>query len=155
MLLKAADIRGPVYFSAGINPNNTLATSERTAVNPSARESNEISLRRGRLAGPMASNTRKPVYASPTPSVPPRRPSTTLSTRRPRTIRPRLAPSAARTDSSLCRTSARTRSRFATLAQAMSITRPMVAMTTHSTSDTLPTTSCLSGRRSGAIFQVS
>ena len=37
MLPSAAEIRGPVYFSAGISPNNTLDNSERTAVNPNVR----------------------------------------------------------------------------------------------------------------------
>jgi hypothetical protein len=41
------------------------------------------------------------------------------------------------------------------LAQAMSITRPMVAITTHSTSVTPPTTSSLRGRKAGAILHVS
>ncbi len=155
MLPSAAAIRGPVYFSAGINPKNTLDTSERTAVNANVRASTEISLSRGRFAGPIAASARKPAYASPAPTAPPNRPSSMLSISRPRTIRARPAPSAARTASSRCRTSARTSRRFATLAQAMSITRPMVAITTHSTSFTLPTTSSFSGRSAGAIFHVS
>ncbi len=36
-LPSVAVIRGPVYFSAGMSPNNTLDTSERTAVNANVR----------------------------------------------------------------------------------------------------------------------
>ena len=49
-------------------------------------------------------------------------------------MRPVPAPSADRNASSCRRTSARTSNRFVTLAQAISITSPMVAITTHSTS---------------------
>ena len=47
---------------------------------------------------------------------------------------------------------ARTSSRFVTFAQAMSITRPMVAITTHSTSVTPPITSCFERTKGWARF---
>ncbi len=81
-------------------------------------------------------------------------PSNVLSSSSSRTIRARPAPSAARIASSCCRASALTSNKFATLAQAISITMPIVPITTHSTLPILPTTSCLSGRRAGVILQV-
>ena len=65
------------------------------------------------------------------------------------------APNAARRANSRCRASARTSSRFVTLAQAMNITSAMVPITTHKTSPTLPTTCCFSGRIVGRILQFS
>ena len=40
-------------------------------------------------------------------------------------------------------------------AQAISITMPIVPISTHSDFVTLPTTSCLSGRRAGVMRQLS
>ena len=59
-LPSAAAIRGAVYFTAGINPNNTLDSSDRLAANANVRASTAISLRRGRFGGPIASSTRTP-----------------------------------------------------------------------------------------------
>ena len=126
----------PAYFSAGINPNNRPDSSESSDVNASATDGSiEISLSRGESPDPWPPARARPAYARPTPS------SATHQTEqhafepaaRERSV-PSPAPSAARTVSSRCRTSARTSSRLATLAHAMSITRPMVAMTTHRTS---------------------
>ena len=69
-------------------------------------------------------------------------------------IRREPAPSAAWIASSCCRASARTRNRFATLAQAMSRTRPTVPSSTHSTRPTSPMTSAASGLTLGPIFDV-
>ena len=44
----------------GISPNNTLDNSESTAVNAMARQSSEISFKRGRFAGPTRPRGRKP-----------------------------------------------------------------------------------------------
>ena len=60
-------------------------------------------------------------------------PSSRLSTSSAADDAPRPAPSAARTASSCCRASARTSSRFATFAQAISSTMPIVPISTHST----------------------
>ena len=62
-------------------------------------------------------------------------------------IRPQPAPSAARTASSCWRPSARTSSRFATLAHAISSTMPTVPISTHSVLPISPTRSSFSGRR--------
>ena len=65
-------------------------------------------------------------------------------------MRPRLAPSAARTASSCCRPSARTSSRFATFAHAISSTMPIVPISTHSADPTSPITSAFSSRKFGS-----
>ena len=70
-------------------------------------------------------------------------------------MRPRPAPSAARTANSCCRASPFTSNKFATLAQAISITNPIVPITTHRTSLALPITSRFNGRMLGVIFHVS
>ena len=79
-------------------------------------------------------------------------PRATLSSSSSHAIRPRPAPSAARTASSCCRPSALTSNRFATLVQAISITTPMVPITTHSTLPTLPMTSCFERTNRGRDF---
>ena len=152
-LRNSSDIFGPAYFSAGIRPNSKPEITERMSVNTSVRESSEISCNRGRFAGPIATRKRTPAHASTAPIAPPSNPSIVLSTSSPRTIRPHPAPSAARTASSCCRASTRTNSKFVTFAPAISSTRPSVPITTHSTSLTLPTTSCFNGRSSGVICQ--
>ena len=119
------------------------------------RRSTEISFKRGRLAGPIATSRRRPAYAKPTPSTPPIKPSIRLSTSRLRTMRATPAPNAARRANSCCRASARISSRLVTLPQAMSSTSAMVPITTHKTSPTLPTTCCFSGRIVGRILQFS
>src|SRR5256884_6821397 len=55
-------------FNAGISPNNKPESSERSTVNPNARVSSEISLRRGKLAGPRAESRRTPPLANATRS---------------------------------------------------------------------------------------
>ena len=64
------------------------------------------------------------------PSAPPTSASSRLSVSNCRTRRQRLAPSAVRTASSLCREEARTSRRFATLAHAMRSTKPTAPMRT-------------------------
>ena len=85
------------------------------------------------------------------PSAPPAMPSSTLSSSNSRAIRPQPAPSAARIASSCCRPSARTSSRFATLAHAINSTMPTVPISTHSVLPTSPTRSSFSSRRFGPI----
>ena len=149
----AARIR--TYFKAGMDPNNRPENTDSASVNASELASSEISLKRGRSAGPIATRSRSPAYATPTASTPPISPNAVLSTSSSRAMRARPAPSAARIESSCCRASARTSSRFATLVQAISITNPTVAITTHSTLPTLPITCCLRRRRFGVILHVS
>ena len=88
------------YFQAGIAPKNRPDKSESKKVNRSEPASREISLRRGRFAGPMETRKRTAATATPIPKVPPSRPSNTLSKSSSRAILPRPAPSAARTESS-------------------------------------------------------
>ena len=60
-------------------------------------------------------------------------------------MRPRVAPMAARTAISFCRARARESSRLATLAHAMSSTKPTAATSTTSERRTSPTTCSPSG----------
>ena len=92
-----------------------------------------------------------PAAASPTPNTPAASPSARLSPSSPRARSPRLAPSAERSASSDCLPSARTRNRFATLAQAMSITKPTVPSRIHSIGPTSPIASTESGRTFGPM----
>ncbi len=82
-------------------------------------------------------------YASASATTPPMPPSVRLSSSSSRAIRLQPAPSAARIASSCCRPSARTSSRFATFAHAISRTMPTVPMRTHSTSVRSPTQALL------------
>ena len=65
-----------------------------------------------------------PCQASNNPKAPPRIARSKLSTKSCRTMRARLAPSAARNPISFCRETPRARSRFATFVHAMSKTNP-------------------------------
>ena len=93
----------------------------------------------------MATNARRPAYASTRPTTLPAAPKTRLSTSNSLAIRPGIAPSAARTANSGRRASARTSMRFAMLAQAISSTAPIAPMSTHNMLDTPPTKSSNSG----------
>ena len=68
-------------------------------------------------------------------------------------MRHRPAPSAEQTASSCWRASARTTNRLATLVQAISITMPIVAITTQSTVWMLPTTASFSGCNAGVMLR--
>ena len=87
----------------------------------------------------------------PNPSTPPSSPSSdAFDERALATMRPRPAPSAARTASSCCRPPPCTSNRLATLAQAISITMPMVPISTHSSVRHIADhVRSLSGRRAG------
>ena len=95
--------------------------------------------------GPPPPESARQHTPEPTPTDPPITPSITLSTSSPRTIRVLPAPSAVRTANSCCRASTLTSNKFVTFAQAISSTTPIVPITTHSNSPTLPITSCFSG----------
>ncbi len=95
---------------------------------------------------------RIPAAASARPTAPPISASVRLSESSSQVMRRQLAPSAAWMASSCCRPSARTRNRFATLAQAMSRTMPTVPSRTQSTWPTSPMTSAASGRTLGPIL---
>ena len=82
----------------------------------------------GRNGGRSACRPGRAHSASSRPTAPPSAPSTVLSTSSCRTRRPRLAPSDRRMAISCRRAAARASSRLATLAHAMSSTRPTITM---------------------------
>ena len=105
-----------------------------------------MSSRRGRLPGASATSSRKPPYARPRPTTPPAAPSDeALDQQLARDPPPARAERGANRQL-LLPASARTSSRFATLAQAISSTMPIVPISTHSTVPTSPTSRCFSGR---------
>ncbi len=112
--------------NAGNNPNRTPVRSETASVNPSSRQSRPMpepsSPMRGSPAGLTASSARTPAKPNASPSTPPAIASIMLSVKSWRTIRVRLAPSAARMANSRLRPVARTSSRLATLAHAINST---------------------------------
>ena len=57
---RAFQTRGPPCLNAGSSPNSSPQATEITSAKARLRTSSEISLRRGRLAGPIATRTRKP-----------------------------------------------------------------------------------------------
>ena len=102
------------------------APSRSTApiVNATTRTSSVTSDTPGRLAVSTAGTARSTQFAISSPSAPPARASSRLSTSSIWNSRWRDAPSATRTPISRCRATARLRNRLATFAQATSSTRP-------------------------------
>ena len=149
----AAGCRGPAYFKAGISPNSSPDSSESARLNPSARGSIEISFRRGKFAGRSPPAGAAPHTPAPYPA---RRPSAQHHAFDQQLARrsvpsPRPAPlagpvPAAAPPPAPAADSPRSRRRSASPV-------PMVPITTHRTSPTLPTTSCFSGRSAGVILQ--
>ena len=100
-----------------------------TRANPKTFGSTDSSVSLGSpAAGPAATSHRVLIQAAKKPSVPAIRDRRSDSTRSCDTIRDRRAPSATRTEISFWRDAARARSRLATLAHAMSSTRPTAPM---------------------------
>src|SRR6185437_11822020 len=95
-----------------------------------------------------------PAAASATPSTPPSSASRTASERNSATITPRLAPSARRTTSSCCRSSARTRKRLATFAHDTSSRNAAAPNTTHNVRPMLPTMVSRSERTSTRMWEI-
>ena len=93
---------------------------------------------RGMPAGAARRNAGKATQASTTARMPASPATITASAICSRISCPRAAPTARRTARSRWRPSARTRKRFATLAQAMSRTMPTAASSTHSERDRIP-----------------
>ena len=131
--------------SAGARPKIAADRIDSVSVNSSTPPLIRISCRRGTLWLPRACIHPSPQYANSRPSAPPPSPRRTLSVSSWRTMRPRLAPSAARIASSFCRLTPRDSSRFATLAQAMSSTQATAPMRSASERRTPPTTCSCSG----------
>ena len=108
---------------AGANPNVRPVSKETAVVKTTMRQSRWIGLMWSVLG--ISSTIAESVHWAPRiPSVPPKIASTRLSVSDCRTIRQRLAPSAARTAISRSRLEARERSRFDTFAQVIRSTKP-------------------------------
>lgn len=109
----------------GTRPNNKAVTMPSSAATASTGPSSSATRRthagQGHT-GMSASRPRTPADPSAAPQAAPASPRMRLSTRRPRTSGPALAPRAVITATSRRRDAARTSSRFATLAQEMSKT---------------------------------
>ena len=135
--------------SAGIRPNRRPVASETTTVNASTRQStptsDPFSPRRGIPAVLMDNRARIPATPSTMPSAPPATDSRTLSVSSCLMIRPRPAPIAERIAISRRRAVARTSSRFATLAQAMSRTKTTATLMTSRIGRTLLTNASRNG----------
>ena len=136
-------------WSAGNRPKTTPVTSDTAMVNATTRQSavtpEPSAPMRGMLPGFTASSARMPVTPRASPSVPPTADNITFSVSSWRTIRPRPAPIAARMAISRFLAVARTSSRFATLAHAISSTKLTAPTSTKSEVRTLRTRrSCIS-----------
>ena len=120
--------------SAGIRPKSSPVPSDTPIVNSSTRQSSPTTLppspTRGRLAVFTASRARMPTTPRISPQAPPIAESSTLSVSSCAMMRPRPAPIAERIAISRRRPVARTSSRLATLAQAISSTRPTAPSST-------------------------
>ena len=108
--------------SAGTRPKITALATVRATANVSTTPSTLVWKMRGNVAGPDAASSCVAQVAIITPPSAPAAESTRLSASSWRTIRHRLAPSAARTASSRARPVPRASRRLATLAHAMSST---------------------------------
>ena len=131
--------------TAGTTPNSRLAATEATSVKASTRPSIPISAARGSPSGASATNAATPQRASTRPAPADTAASSRLSVINCATIRPRPAPSAARTASSLARPVARAISRFATFAHAINNTRPTAPNSSISVGLESPTSCSRSG----------
>ena len=110
---------------AGTTPNNSPTSTAPAAQNATTRMSKDSVTAAGSSPGGITAGATSRI-AAPTamPSTPPIAASTRLSVTNCRATRQRPAPSAERSDSSRIRTVARASSRFATLAQQISRTKP-------------------------------
>lgn len=103
------------------------------------------SARRGIPSGESASSSSRVQDANPTPAAAPSTESRAHSTSSCRITRPRLAPSASRTDISPSRLTARASNRFERLMQAMRSTRPTAPSSINSAGVTSPSSSSRNG----------
>ena len=108
-----------------------------------------IICRRGMSDGPKRASAATAVYARPTPMAPPPAASTTLSMRSCRASRPRVAPSAARTPSSLDRAAPRPSSSPATFTHARTRTTVAAPASAVSVDSAVPTISSFNGTVTG------
>jgi hypothetical protein len=118
---------------AGAQPKSMPARLVAAIVNSSTGTLSRTSASDGSVKGGMVAwITSSSPRARATPRAPPTSASTTLSVSSCRTSRLRPAPSAERTTSSRWRAEPRASCRFATLAQAISSTKPTAASSSHS-----------------------
>ena len=133
-------------WSAGIRPNTIPVPIEMAAVKAARanrrRPARPSSPMRGSPAVLIVSSARMPRTPSTSPIAPPITDSATLSVSSCRMIRPRPAPMAARSATSRLRAVARTSSRFATLAQAISRTNATAALRISSVGRAFLTNTC-------------
>src|SRR5713226_1978155 len=130
---------------AGASPKSSPVRRETPRVKSRTRRSKVISCTRGNCCGLAATSRRTSPHARVSPSVPPTSESSMLSVRSWRTMRRRPAPSAVRMAISRRRATARASRRLATLAQAISRTRPTTASSTTRVWRTGPAESSRSG----------
>ncbi len=150
--LSAVAVASPVRCSSGASPKTTPAASATASVKASTRQSSDTPADRGRLSGNAVSRARRPPTAKTRPSAAPSSESRHPSAMNCRSSRPRLAPSADRTASSLCRDSARASSRLARFAHAISSTNSTAPWSTQTAVPALPTICACSGsNRSGCV----
>ncbi len=124
---------------------SAVVTRQVRAVKASTRPSTSISPRRGRFDGCNARSSPSASVVTSSPSAPPATASTALSVSSCRAMAQRLAPSAVRSANSPSRTVARTSSRWATLAHAISSTSATAPSRTSSAGRACLTTSSCSG----------
>src|SRR5262249_777542 len=110
--------------SAGMSPKKTPVKIESAAVKAATRQSRPTSFARGRKLAANTSSASTPHLASAKPRAPPVTANSRLSVSSCLTMRSLPAPSAVRTAISLRREVARASNRLATLAQAISKTKP-------------------------------
>ena len=130
-------------LSAGASPKKIPTSSATPRVKSRTCRSTPISFTRGSAAGREFKTDLVPQYASSSPAPALASESTTLSVSSCRTTRTRPAPSAARIVNSRVRPVARASSRLATLAHAISRTKPTAPSSTSRNGRTFPTRSSL------------
>ena len=135
-------------FHAGSTPKISAAANDASAVKASTVPSSDTAVARGRPSGDSWISASMPNCASSSPKPPPIAASTRLSATSWRTMRQRLPPMAARTASSRSRAEARTSSRLATFAHAISSTNTTAPISATSCGRTSATrSSCIGSMR--------
>ncbi len=129
-----------VAWRAGATPKKNAVRSVAPVVKSSTDESMWTPSARGRRASSPEGSSWTPHMATSMPRSPPHDASTRLSTANCRARRARPAPSATRIDISRCRTVVRASMRFATLAHAISRSRPTAPRRSRSELRRSPTT---------------
>ena len=130
---------------APTKPNPTATSEIASPTNTNTRASILTSCALGTIDGPSASSRSTPQFTNTSPDAAANTASTRPSTSNCLTIFQRLAPSAARIASSLCRLAERINNRFATFAHAISSSNPTANSSTSSARRLPPTISSCKG----------